>query len=92
MFTIYNLYISVFSNSFFYLGTLILNGVSDGLFFILGGVVILVNWMAVVSYVRTEREMFWAGLQLSRELNNMLEDSIIGVDSIRCYKKNQRCC
>jgi hypothetical protein len=62
MFTIYNYYQSILSNLFFYIGTLILNGLDNGFFYVLGGVVILINWLAVVLYIKTEREMFWAGL------------------------------
>jgi hypothetical protein len=52
---IYDLYQSIFSNVFFYIGTLILNGIDNGLFFVLGGSVLLVNWLAVILYVRAER-------------------------------------
>jgi ABC-type multidrug transport system fused ATPase/permease subunit len=87
---IYNQYQSIFSNLFFYIGTLILNGIDSGLFFVLGGTVLLINWLAVVLYLRAERQMFQASSELCKNINNVLEDSIIGVDSIRSYNKTHK--
>lgn len=55
MYTVYNYYQAIFSNFFFFLGILILNGISNGLFFILGFAVLLINWLAVVLYIQAER-------------------------------------
>jgi hypothetical protein len=84
---VYNLYQSLLSNLFFYLGILILNGINSGLFFILGFGVLIINYLAVVLYIQAEREIFWAGMAIMREFNNVLEDSIIGVDTIRSYNR-----
>ena len=83
----YNLYQSLLSNLFFYLGILILNGINSGLFFILGFGVLIINYLAVVLYIQAEREIFWAGMAIMREVNNVLEGSIIGVDTIRSYNR-----
>lgn len=89
MYTLYNYYQSALNNLLFYLGTLILNGISSGLFFILGFSVLIINGLAVLLYIRAERELFWIGIPMMRELNNVLEDSIIGVDTIRSYGKTK---
>jgi ABC-type multidrug transport system fused ATPase/permease subunit len=56
----------------------------------LGGTVLLINWLAVVLYLRAERQMFQASSELCKNINNVLEDSIIGVDSIRSYNKTHK--
>lgn len=87
MFTLNSLFINVINNCLFYIGTLILSGYSDGYFFILGGVVILVNGIALFLYMRAERELNGSAIGIVRDYNRMLQNFILGVDSCRAYDK-----
>jgi hypothetical protein len=52
MFTINNLFLNILNNCLFYIGTLIMSGYTDGYFFILGAIVILVNAISLFLYMR----------------------------------------
>jgi hypothetical protein len=62
VYTVYAIYQAIFSNLFFYIGILVLNGISSGYFLILGIGVMLINFLFVKLYIQAEREMFWGGI------------------------------
>jgi hypothetical protein len=52
MFIINNYITNTLLNIFFYIGTMILSGYENWMIFILGGVVMVVNWIFVLIYIR----------------------------------------
>lgn len=55
VFTVYSYYQAFFNNFFFFIGILIVNGIHNGYFFIIGAGVLIINWLAVCLYLRSER-------------------------------------
>lgn len=55
MFVINNLLVSCSNDILFYLGTIIISSVDSPYFLILGGVVVLINILAMMLFMRAER-------------------------------------
>lgn len=87
MFIINNLMVSSSSNFLYYLGAIIISGIDSGYFFVLGGCVLLLNFLAMVLYLQAEREMSSINDAMMRVYDERLEDFIFGVDSIRALER-----
>jgi hypothetical protein len=71
----------------YYVGTFILSGYSSPLFFIVGGVVVSINLFTMFVYAQAEREIAPILSLTQRKYNTLIENYIIGVDTITSLKK-----
>lgn len=86
MFIINNLFLSSTSNILFYIGTIIVSGYENWVFFLVGTGILFLNMLVLMVYMQAERELSVINNSQLRVYDGVIENTIFGTKSIRVTK------